>query len=81
MESIEQIEKQAIDELGTVKDTESINDLRVHYLGRKGVLTGIMRNISQMPKEERPSAGKKANQVKGILEKAFDNALQQLESD
>ncbi|MBW2612878.1 MAG: phenylalanine--tRNA ligase subunit alpha, partial [Deltaproteobacteria bacterium] len=67
MESIEQIEKQAIDELGTVKDTESINDLRVHYLGRKGVLTGIMRNISQMPKEERPSAGKKANQVKGIL--------------
>jgi len=81
VESIEQIEKQAIDELGAVKDTESINDLRVHYLGRKGVLTGIMRNISQMPKEERPSAGKKANQVKGILEKAFDNALQQLESD
>lgn len=80
MESIEQIEKQAIDELGAVKDTESINDLRVHYLGRKGVLTGIMRNISQMPKEERPSAGKKANQVKGILEAALNKALQRLET-
>jgi len=79
VDSIEQIQKQALDELGAAQDAEGIDALRVHYLGRKGILTGIMRNISQLPKEERPAAGKKSNQVKGILEKAFDRALQKIE--
>ena len=80
MESIEQIEKQALSELRSADTPEALDALRVQYLGRKGVLTGVMRNISQLPKEDRPAAGKKANQVKGILEKALEKALQQLEA-
>ena len=80
MESIEQIEKQALAELSTADTPEALDALRVQYLGRKGVLTGVMRNISQLPQEDRPAAGKKANQVKGILEKALDKALLRLEA-
>ena len=80
MDSIEQIEKQALAELSAADTPEAIETLRVRYLGRKGVLTGVMRNIAQLPKEERPSAGKKANQVKGILETALNKALHRLEA-
>ena len=69
--------QEALDAAGT---TEAIDAVRVRYLGRKGALTGVMRNISQLPKEDRPSAGKKANQVKGILEKAVNEALHRLEA-
>ena len=80
MENIEQIQQQALDELGAARDAESIETFRVRYLGRKGILTAIMRNISQLPKEERPAAGKKSNQVKGLLEKAIDRALKKTET-
>lgn len=80
VERIEQIEKQAFTELDKAGDANAIDAIRVRYLGRKGVLTGLMRNISQLPKEDRPFAGKQANQVKGILEKALNEALQRLEA-
>ena len=38
-----------------------------------------MRSISNLPKEERPAAGKAANKVKGELEKAFQQAILRLE--
>jgi len=80
VESIEQIEKQALAELSTADTPEALDDLRVQYLGRKGILTGVMRNISQLPQEDRPAAGKKANQVKSILEKTLDKALLRLKA-
>ena len=75
MKRIEQIEKQALAELGAAGTVDAIDAIRVCYLGRKGILTGVMRNISQLPKEDRPSAGKKANQVKGVLENAVKEAM------
>ena len=72
--------EQAFAELEKAGTADAIDTIRVRYLGRKGVLTGLMRNISQLPKEDRPFAGKKANQVKGILEKALKEALHRLEA-
>ena len=79
MESIEQLEKQALAELGRADTAASIDAIRVRYLGRKGALTGVMRTISQLPKEDRPAAGKRANLAKGALENALKKALQRLE--
>ena len=79
MKRIEQIEKQALAELGAAGTVDAIDAIRVCYLGRKGILTGVMRNISQLPKEDRPSAGKKANQVKGVLENAVKEAMHRID--
>ncbi len=46
----------------------------------KGVVTSFLRNISNLPKDERPGAGKKANQVKSSLNAAFNKALKKLDS-
>lgn len=74
-EEIEKIRQQALSELEQAEDSESIQDLSVTYLGRKGRVTKFLRNISELPKEQRPSAGKRANEVKKELESAFNNAI------
>lgn len=78
--TIEQIEKEAIQDLESVADAESIKTISIRYLGRKGVLTRYLRNISSLPKEERPNAGKKANETKEQLEALFKKALRKLKA-
>ncbi|MCF8026254.1 MAG: phenylalanine--tRNA ligase subunit alpha [Desulfobacteraceae bacterium] len=75
---IEKIRQRALSELKQAQDAESIQELSVRYLGRKGRVTRFLRNISELPKEERPAAGKRANEVKTELESAFQDALAHL---
>ncbi len=69
MNSIEDIEKQALDGIRTAASQEELEQISTQYLGRKGVLTGFLRNISSLPENERPLAGKNANRLKVRLEK------------
>ncbi len=73
--SIEEIRQKALSELEAAEDADSVESLSVAYLGRKGRVTGFLRNISSLPVEQRPAAGKRANEVKKELEEAFANAL------
>jgi len=79
VKTIAQIREDALTELNAAQDSETIRNLSVRYLGRKGVVTQFLRNISSLPPEERPDAGKKANELKGELEPAFEAALKKLE--
>ncbi|MFO7839467.1 MAG: phenylalanine--tRNA ligase subunit alpha [Desulfosalsimonadaceae bacterium] len=72
--NIEQIRDEALDALGRAATAEEISRLSVYYLGRKGLVTRYLRNISELPQEERPAAGKKANETKKALEKAVKAA-------
>ncbi len=79
MKTIAQIREDALNELNAAQDSETIRNLSVRYLGRKGVVTQFLRNISALPPEERPQAGKKANELKIELDQAFEAALKKLE--
>jgi len=76
--SIDQIEEEGLAELSDAGDEDAVNEITVKYLGRKGVVTRFLRNISQLPPEERPTAGKKANQVKKALDEAARKALERI---
>ena len=76
--SIDQIEKEGLAELSAAGDGDAVNEITVKYLGRKGVVTRFLRNISQLSPEERPTAGKKANQVKKVLDEAARQALDRI---
>ena len=77
---IEQIRDEAFRELGEASDPERIKELSVRYLGRKGAITQFLRNISGLPPEERPEAGRRANEVKKELDTAVKSALETAES-
>lgn len=69
--SIEDIYQEALDELNDMADPEALDALAVRYLGRKGRMTAFLRNIANLPPEQRAAAGKKANQSKNKLEAAI----------
>ncbi|MBW2608403.1 MAG: phenylalanine--tRNA ligase subunit alpha [Deltaproteobacteria bacterium] len=77
--TIEQIHQEALTELEAASEAEAVQALSVRYLGRKGVITSFLRNISKLPAKNRPEAGKKANETKKALDKLFKDALKRLE--
>jgi phenylalanyl-tRNA synthetase alpha chain len=78
--TIEQIQQEALKELESAGDAESVKTISIKYLGRKGVVTQFLRNISSLPAEIRPEAGKKANETKNNLDALFKKALMHLET-
>ncbi len=78
--SIDQIYREAIQELEAAADRLTIEDVSVRYLGRKGIITQFLRNVSKLPADQRPAAGKKANEVKNLLDTACKEASQKLET-
>jgi phenylalanyl-tRNA synthetase alpha chain len=75
---LEKIKKEALDELDGADNSRDIEEISTRYLGRKGILTQFLRNISKLPAEERPAAGKNANAVKKNLEAAIKAAAENL---
>jgi phenylalanyl-tRNA synthetase alpha chain len=78
--NLDQIQQDALTELEAAQDRNDIQDLSLRYLGRKGILTRFLRNISKLPENQRPAAGKKGNELKKFLEKTFTEALEKFES-
>ncbi|MEJ2657659.1 MAG: phenylalanine--tRNA ligase subunit alpha [Desulfobacterales bacterium] len=78
--TIEQIQQEALTELESAAEAESVKTISIKYLGRKGVVTQFLRNISNLPEEIRPEAGKKANETKKYLDALFKKALMHHES-
>jgi phenylalanyl-tRNA synthetase alpha chain len=78
--TIEQIEEEALKELEASTNAESIRALSIKYLGRKGLVTRFLRNISNLQQEKRPEAGRKANETKNHLEALFRQSLKQFET-
>ena len=79
-DNLDHIHQQALKDLEAVENTDVLQDIFVRYLGRKGILTQFLRNISKLPVAQRPAAGKKANKIKSLLEKTFREATEKLES-
>jgi len=78
--SIVDIEKEAFESIEQANDPFELEQLTIKYLGRKGVLTKFLRNISSLPEDERPNAGKNANLLKGKIEEAINAAVLRFES-
>jgi phenylalanyl-tRNA synthetase alpha chain len=69
--TIERIYADAMDALAKATDADAVNELSTQYLGRKGRITHFLRNISSLPADQRPQAGKRANEIKRSLEGEF----------
>lgn len=78
--SIDQIYEEALGELASASERDAIQGLSVRYLGRKGAITQFLRNISTLPVEDRPDAGKRTNQIKKALDAKFREALEAIET-
>ena len=69
MQSLREASLKAIDQ---AQDMELLETLRVKYLGKKGELTSILRQMGQLSAQERPAMGQLANQLRSDIETAID---------
>jgi phenylalanyl-tRNA synthetase alpha chain len=64
---------------GAAADLTAIEDIRVHYLGKKGLLTEQLKRVGTLPPEERPNVGKWVNQAKDALTERLQARKAELE--
>ena len=68
LEALNEEARAALDSASSTEETEAWHST---YVSRKGKLTGLLRGLGQLSKDERPLVGKRANEIKVALESAF----------
>ncbi|MBU2611032.1 MAG: phenylalanine--tRNA ligase subunit alpha, partial [Chloroflexi bacterium] len=71
LDQLNQNEQTALEALRAVSDEAALEAWRVAHLGRSSPLMQVFDGLGALPKEERPAIGKRANEVKKLLETAL----------
>ncbi|MBO5413020.1 MAG: phenylalanine--tRNA ligase subunit alpha [Clostridia bacterium] len=73
-EQIESIKEKALQKISEAKDMQTLNEVRVEFLGKKGELTAVLRGMGALSPEERPKIGALVNEVRDALEEKISEA-------
>ncbi|MBQ1703980.1 MAG: phenylalanine--tRNA ligase subunit alpha [Oscillospiraceae bacterium] len=73
-EKLQKIREEALLALTGAKGAEELEELRVKYLGKKGELTAILKQMGGLSAEERPKMGALANEVRSAIENSLAEA-------
>jgi phenylalanyl-tRNA synthetase alpha chain len=71
-QDLENLLRQASHSISQSGDMAALDAVRVAYLGKKGELTAQLKNLGQLPAEERPAAGQAINQVKVQIQELLE---------
>jgi len=74
------LRKSFLQQLESAQDSAALQQVRVHYLGKKGELTQQLKGLGSLPPDERPAAGKLINELKVFIEEKLDARLDVLRS-
>ncbi|MGH2628639.1 MAG: phenylalanine--tRNA ligase subunit alpha [Anaerolineales bacterium] len=83
-DKIDSLERKALQDLERAASPADLAAWKVKYLGRSSELSSLLEGLRNLPKSERPTIGKRANEVKAALEAAHtarESALRQTELD
>jgi len=78
LNQLRQIEDDARRELATADSLETIEQLRVRYLGKKGALTPILRGLKDLSEDQRRQVGEQANRLKTSIEEIIQQRKEAL---
>ncbi len=78
LDRIEAIRHEAETAIASADNTETLEELRVRYLGRKSDLTTILRGIADLPGDQRGPVGKNGNVARKALEELLDARTREL---
>ena len=65
----------------TAATAKEVEDLRIHYLGRKGVMNDLMAEFRELPQETKREVGQKLNQLKQSIQAQLDNLRKNLPAE
>jgi phenylalanyl-tRNA synthetase alpha chain len=79
-EKLLNLQEAALNEIKDSSSIEAVESLRVKYLGKKGEITAILKEMGKLSAEERPVIGKVANEVREAIETAISTKKEELKS-
>jgi phenylalanyl-tRNA synthetase alpha chain len=79
-QQLEEIKSRAAAALANAKLPQEIDEFRVRFLGKKGELTGILKQMGKLSPEERPVIGQLANEVRSWIETDIETRLTEIKA-
>ena len=80
-EKLDEILKNGLEEIEKCTDLKALDEVRVRFLGKQGELTAILRNMKEIPPEERKNVGMRANTIREKLENALGEKNNKMEEE
>jgi phenylalanyl-tRNA synthetase alpha chain len=81
MENLASLGDEAIQLIACAEDIQSLDAVRVDYLGKKGKISALMKNLGKLTPEERPQAGARINEVKMRVQEALNEKRTAMETE
>ncbi|MEM7303958.1 MAG: phenylalanine--tRNA ligase subunit alpha [Pseudomonadota bacterium] len=79
MSELENLFQTACAEIDSATDSKSLESMRVHYLGKKGLVTEQLKSLGKLSAEERPAAGQRINEIKQAIQARLEDKSSVLE--
>lgn len=79
-EKLQNLQKLSLDEIQKASTIDEVESLRIKYLGKKGELTAVLKEMGKLSSEERPVIGKIANEVREALEESLTSKKENLKT-
>lgn len=80
-DKINAVLESAKEKLESAKEISAIEEIRVKYLGKKGELTGILKQLGSLSPEERPKVGQLVNMAKSKLEEKIKTKVDEIKEE
>lgn len=77
-ENLQGLKSEAEKEIMGATDQKSLEDMRIKYLGKKGILTRVLHKIEELPPEQKPEIGRLANIIKDEITLLYRKKTQDL---
>lgn len=81
MENLEALTQQALEAVNNAQDTAALDQVRVQFLGKKGEITSLMKQLGKVSPEERPKVGAVINEAKTAVQDAINLRRERLETE
>jgi phenylalanyl-tRNA synthetase alpha chain len=79
-QQLEKLMSEAQQAISVAADLQSLDQVRVNYLGKKGSITEMMKELGKLPAEQRPEAGQVINRAKQTIQSAIEAKKETLQS-
>ena len=73
--SMEELREQFFENLRAADSSEAFEQLRVRYLGKKGEVTGLLKNMGAIAAEQRKEYGQRVNELKALVEQSIADRI------
>ncbi|MBX7043887.1 MAG: phenylalanine--tRNA ligase subunit alpha [Ignavibacteria bacterium] len=80
IEKIESIKSEALNEAALIKNVDTLEQFRIKFLGRKGLVHELFEGFKDVPPQEKGRTGKALNELKQVLQEIFDSKKSELET-